>query len=106
MSDLQPSVDDFQIDLEIMPLYNHGACRLIYCCNEEWAMRGLGGQATGCEGWNAQSSHLVWSLHFEQTSPGLISAMVLAVTSMSDSMVLVMGLPLNQASLLSVQLPL
>jgi len=55
---------------------------------------------------NGHTSQMVLSRHLEQTSPALISAMVLSVASKSASSVWDMGFPLNYASLRNVALPI
>ena len=56
--------------------------------------------------WNGHTSQILSSLHLLQTSPGLISAIFIAVTSMSVSRDLVMGFLIYQASLRKVALPI
>ena len=56
--------------------------------------------------WNGQSSQILLSLHLLQTSPGLTSAIFVAVSSMSISKDLVMGFCKCHASLRKVALPI
>jgi len=55
---------------------------------------------------NGQTSQILLSLHLLQTSPGLISAIFVAVSSMSSSNDLVIGFFRCHASLRKVALPI
>ncbi len=57
-------------------------------------------------GLNGQYSQMELSRHLEQTSPGLISVIFMAVSPMSVSSDLVIGFPIYQANRRNVALPI
>ena len=71
----------------------------------DWFMYMGDGYSLGWDS-NGHISQMELSRHLEQNSPGFTSATFMAVSPMSISSDLVMGFPLNHASLRSVALPI